>query len=360
MSASVGIVHNMYDMDKIWYHQQAARCHRYIYETEFDYQHIYRRPKNESNSLCTSICCVAQVQDTIYAIDEAEKFGHSYVNDYMYNWLLKDNGFAAPKTRLIDTALYSIIPTHRSLSGNIHAYVSRDYIKDDLASTSSNTFYLSTELSGKGPGIYATSSIVGIKYNTIYEIPNILQKYDDGEIVANTFKTKNQFDGKDWSMKKAGTPSNSMLSNARHYEGMYSCGSQLWLKWRDVDSYISSSSQPDVLTSPAATHVNTISAEKTDDVSSTVTFPQVEVVAAINRGIQSIAHKSTLYSLNLKTRIIEKFAGDSVIGELNTQEKAEFAKFKESLKLEIKNVIRKLAENVAPANCQLFSVTIDG
>ena len=31
------IVHNMYDLDSFWYHQQAARRHKYPYETKYDY-----------------------------------------------------------------------------------------------------------------------------------------------------------------------------------------------------------------------------------------------------------------------------------------------------------------------------------
>jgi hypothetical protein len=100
----------------------------------------------------------------------------------MYQWLSNDNGFATPRTRLIDTALYEIVSN--SLSSHVEG-------KAALSATDDNTYYLSAEVSSKGPGIYVTSSLVGVNYNTIYEIPNIVQDYSKGELIANTFKTKN-------------------------------------------------------------------------------------------------------------------------------------------------------------------------
>ena len=32
------IIYNMYPLDDFWYHQQAARRHKYPYETKYDYQ----------------------------------------------------------------------------------------------------------------------------------------------------------------------------------------------------------------------------------------------------------------------------------------------------------------------------------
>lgn len=345
------ILHNMYNMDNIWYHSQTARRHRYIYETEYDYQHVYRRPNNIINDqLCTSIFCCAQAQDTLYALDKPSTFGHSFVNDYMYDWLANNNGFAAPRTRTIDTLLYSVT------SGSLLSIVSTDTtaIADSLSASTSNTYFMKSELSNAKAGIYAISSLVGVQYNTIYEIPNIAQDYDKGEIIANTFKTKNQFDGYTWSMSKV---DNNMLSNARQYLGIYSCGNQIWLKWKDNVQYSSANDENIISSDIYKQHIVSASAA-----TPTVQYPQIEVIDAINRGIQEPGHKSSLYTLKLKTRLLEKFAGKKVVDALHDNTKKQlFSKtFKENMKAELQNCIRKIAEKIVPADCQLFSVTIDG
>lgn len=352
LSADGMILHNMYSMDKIWYHGQAARRHRYIYETEYDYQHVYRRPTGIQSNLSTTLCCCAQAQDTLYLLDKPVKFGHSFVNDYMYDWLANNNGFATPRTRVVDTTLYT------ATSGNLSDSLPESSVAEALSACTSDTYFMESELSNAGPGIYATSALVGVQYSTVYEIPNIVQDYDKGELIANTFKTKSQFDGYTWSMTK-GPGSNDMLSNARQYLGIYSCGSQIWLKWKDDIRYTSSGGD---LSSDIFQPQYVISANATP----TVYYPQVEVIDAINRGIQEPGHKSSLYALKLKTRLLEKFAGKAVLKSLSdngadADDIRQFSEtFKTNMKTEIQNCIRKIAERIAPVGCQLFSVTIEG
>lgn len=92
-------------------------------------------------------------------------------------------------------------------------------------------------------GVHATSAIVGVKYNTIYEIPgSIKQDYTKGELVANTFKAKNQFDA-EWNMSHFRSDQYDIrLSAARSYDGIYCCGSTVWLKYRNSINYSRSNS----------------------------------------------------------------------------------------------------------------------
>ena len=103
------IIYNMYPLDDFWYHQQAARRHKYPYETKYDYQHIYRQPSNQDDAEAAeknSLSCLAKADDTFYGLDGLSTGGHCYVNDEMYKWLLNDNGWARPPVKSIATMLY--------------------------------------------------------------------------------------------------------------------------------------------------------------------------------------------------------------------------------------------------------------
>jgi hypothetical protein len=90
--------------------------------------------------------------------------------------------------------------------------------------------------------------------------------------------------------------------------------------------------------------------------------PQVEVLTAVNRGINASAHKSTLYSIQLTVTALDKLNVDyAETEEVLTDDGEKTAvvgfntikqeKVKNMIKAEIKNCIRKIAEQIAPANC---------
>ncbi len=55
----------------------------------------------------------------------------------------------------------------------------------------STTYNFSEELLST-EGVWPTSAMLSVKYNTLYEIPgSIKQDYSKGELIANSFKTKN-------------------------------------------------------------------------------------------------------------------------------------------------------------------------
>ena len=276
------IIYNMYPLDDFWYHQQAARRHKYPYETKYDYQHIYRQPSNPDDAEATeknSLSCLAKADDTFYGLDGLSTGGHCYVNDEMYKWLLNDNGWARPPVKSIATMLY-------------HAGTLSDaYTNADLDSTKLSDYFSPEQLSAKG--LFATSAITGVRYNTIYEIPgSIKQDYSKGELIANTFKAKNSLDSQ-WNMNRS---NDSVLSNARQYKGIYSCGGTVWLKYRDNLKYTASDSTDAKQVPKWAAELSTNGYTENDR---SRTLPEIEVIAAVNRGIEVPQHKSSLYSISL-------------------------------------------------------------
>lgn len=350
------IIYNMYPLDDFWYHQQAARRHKYPYETKYDYQHIYKQPSNPDDietAAKNSLSCLAKADDTFYGLDGLSTGGHCYVNDEMYKWLLNDNGWARPPVKSIATMLY-----HAGTLSDAYYPSSEVQLSD---------YYSPEQLSAKG--LFATSAITGVRYNTIYEIPgSIKQDYSKGELIANTFKAKNSLD-RQWNMQHS---NGSVLKNARQYKGIYSCGGTVWLKYKDNLNYAASESTDAKQVPRWAAELSTDSYNETDV---SYTFPEIEVIAAVNRGIEVPQHKSSLYSISLTANALTGLVPNcytsavvnvkddesaSTVTQRTVQipQKERQERIKAILKAEIKNCIRSIAESLQPANCQLFSVNI--
>ena len=87
----------MYDTSTCLFHGLAARRHKYPYLDAYDYQHIYKSKTDSSGTeLSNGMKSIAQAQGALYAIDGLSKYGHYYVNDEIYSWLCRDNGYAFP------------------------------------------------------------------------------------------------------------------------------------------------------------------------------------------------------------------------------------------------------------------------
>lgn len=358
------IIHNMYDLDKMWYHNQAARRHRYPYEQEnYDYQHIYRKPNEKEQQTLSSM---TKLGDTIYALDTMGTKGHSFINDEMYKWLINDNGWSTPPCSYIATMLYAYTSGNQCLSNLIAA--------NSTDNTLSN-YYTTEQL--QSTGIFATSAMIGVKYNTIYEIPgSIKQDYSKNEVIANTFKTKSQYNA-EWTMLSS---DGCALSDARSYSEVRSCGGTLWLKYKTSENYVKPNAGNDLYTI-YPNFCKKIEVTTAAGSSLHASSTHVEVITRINRGVESPQHKTSLYSLNLNTTLIDKIFSDQSITykenvPLDATGKIDYSgtpssseniivddkklkALKQTIKNEIKNCIRNIAENIAPANSQLFSVSVN-
>lgn len=313
------LVHPLYESSTILFHGLGARRHRYPYAKKDDYQHIYHGmtttngtvPQHTKNGLQS----IAKAGDAIYGLDKPSTIGHYYVNDTMYEWLAQDNGYAFPKALPYKTYLY----------------------KDDVKETIDLTV-LSTMVDGV---------VEGIKYNTLFEVPGgLYQDYSTGSIFATTVKTKNQYDSK-YDM----VGDRAHLSKVREYLGIFSNNNQVYLKYRDKTETNSTNGAYKFSLTKTQSGISHFSAtEQTSNVSSQ---EQIEVLENLNRGVEPAKHKSTLYKLKLNAPFVDQLT----IKTPHTL--ADIANLKENVKQEIRNVIRSLAERVAPANAQLFNVEIN-
>lgn len=312
ISSDSGVIHNLYDSRYTLIHALAARRHRYPYCDDYDYQHIYKGMTSSDGSyLSNSIKSIAQAQGCFYAIDSRTDIGHYYINDEMYSWLCRVNGYAFPKPTRIHTMLYD----QKVLSGDLNA---------------------------------ALSCIDNIKYNTLYEIPGSLkQDYSSGAIIGTAVKCKNQYDHQ-YTMKHIG---DNLLSCAREYEKVCNCNDLVYLKYRDSISYLSTDSD---------TQNHRFASEDKPNYSNSqqpqfnYVLPHIEVLKNINRGASASNHKSTLYSIDVKARFLQKFDKNASENKIVSHEK-----ISANIKREIKNCIRQLMTQLAPANTQLFAVTVE-
>lgn len=312
-NSSYQVIHNLYDTSAILWHSIAARRHIYPYLQKFDYQHIYKGCLNrEGNREPQKTISLVQAQNTFYALTELGTLGHTYVNDDYYSWLARDNGYAYPVPSEIKTLLYRQNISSGDLSGAI------------------------------------TSALYNIGYNTLIEVPgNVQQDYQSGAMYGTAVKCKNQYDH-DYSMRHSGTHiGDVVLSGARDYYEVCNCNDQVYLKYRDVKAYSLSSTQDssrftfDSEPAPTVTHGRV---RQIADTIASYKIPHIEYLTNINRGAAPANHKSSLYSLTLKTKFLKTSDLDP--------------KIKGNIRLEIKNCIRQIVQKIAPANTQLFSVSV--
>lgn len=311
------VIHNLYDSSKTLVHNLTARSHKYPFEDQIDYQHIYNAVLDkDGNSLSNQICSVVQTQDTLYALNSPSIYGHFYVGDEYGRWLASDNGYVSAIPMEIQTFLYKDLTT---------------IISNDMSSTVKDVIH-------------------GIKYNTLFEIPgNNIQNYIAGSLLGTTMKTKTQYSS-DYSMRHNRLDREYLLSHTRQYSGIHNCNNQIYLTYTDTDDY----QRSDKVDHPDYDHdINHIFAGNpttTTDVASPYRLPHIEYITNINRGADTSAHKTSLYSLDVQT--------DFLTGEKNMLSADNQQILHDNVKLELQTVIRELAQNIVPANTQLFKINI--
>jgi len=123
----------------------------------------------------------------------------------------------------------------------------------------------------------------GIEYNSLYEINGQLYNdYESGNIAANVYKTKNQYDCT-YSMRHQ---NNHILKNARNYVGIEKCNNTLYLKYVDVVKYEKTS-------------------QKTDNANMYgMKLPNIEIVKAVQRNKEMTNHATNMYSIAINTDIL--------------------------------------------------------
>lgn len=290
----------LYDSKKMFYKSAIYGKNKTAQKgTTFDFQDIF------AHQLTNDLSCGIQVDDTLYLLQsDTTSNGHANLATDSYAFLSADTGDLSIGQVPISTYTYN-----------------RDVIEDSAEIG---------ELSGDAINL----TLRGIQYNTLFEIPgNMYNDYESGNLAANTFKTKNQYDSI-YNMNH----STLVLNNARTYVDVQRCASEVYLKYYDNVNYKVDSSKP----------ATTVKATQAATGLYGMHFPHIEVIDNINRYANRPGHKTTLYGLVVRSPITEYMDTHTTI--TNTQ--------LSNVNLEIANCVRDIAECLAPAHTQLFKVTI--
>ncbi len=253
---------------------------------------------------------------------------------------------------------YTLALTHRTTNGPNYLQTNLATLNNELSNYIDNTIY-SWEINSQQIKTYLYNTkdtlndkdqkelsnyfkpkynLVGLKYNYILEIPNVLgsnvyNDYESGDIQGDFVQAKNQYDAK-YSINM---PSISSIQNARDYIGIDICGNQPYLKFYDnVNYYLGLNTQT------KTTNFDDIqSIGVSEDSSKVYPFQKIETFDYINRFRNISKHKSPLYSLKINK------TGLSYIKDSDARIK---------IKKEITNNIREITKKLCPAQTQLFNV----
>ena len=253
---------------------------------------------------------------------------------------------------------YTLALTHRTTNGPNYLQTNLATLNNELSNYIDNTIY-SWEINSQQIKTYLYNTkdtlndkdqkelsnyfkpkynLVGLKYNYILEIPNVLgsnvyNDYESGDIQGDFVQAKNQYDAK-YSINM---PSISSIQNARDYIGIDICGNQPYLKFYDnVNYYLGLNTQT------KTTNFDDIqSSGVSEDSSKVYPFQKIETFDYINRFRNISKHKSPLYSLKINK------TGLSYIKDSDARIK---------IKKEITNNIREITKKLCPAQTQLFNV----
>ncbi len=251
-----------------------------------------------NHKLSSDLINTIQVDNIIYALEPKNEYGRYNLSCDILNYLSTDNKQLLPPIDKIKTVIYKYDDT-KSLN-----------IKNELTT---------------------------IKYNTIYEINgSIYNDYESGNIIANTFKGKNQFDST-YNMKH---DNEYILKNAREYIDIDKCGNQIYLKYYDNISYNS----------------------ETDETQTTksINYQNIEIIRQINRFDKLDNHKTNLYSIAIQTDILDQIKQKITMFNNNPLTLPEQNILINNLIFEIKNSIKNIIKNIQPAHAQLLDVYVNG
>lgn len=299
-NANNEMIHNLYNSKNVYYKSPLFKKNATDRTGDtYDYTDIF------SHKVENEIEHATQVNNVIYMLENLQKNSSFSLDDDVYTYLAHDNGLVEPEKTEIQTILYN---------------------RDKLLDKDNITFDNIDELTSK--------VVKNVEYNTVYELPgNIQNDYNSGNIAANFFKTKNEYNS-EYSMTNNKQNNSNFLINARNYVNIDSCGELVFLKYYDCVTYNYSREDGDIQ------YVS-----KYDRAANIYDFniPHVEVINGINRYSNSIGHKSNMYSIVVKIPLLSKINDANIV---------------ENIKTEVVSIVRTIVEKLAPAHTQLFNVYV--
>lgn len=184
----------------------------------------------------------------------------------------------------------------------------------------------------KGVGYNTLVGVLHKNSGDVRQLSNYSQ-FENGNIYGDMYVCKNMYDSQ-YSMKMS---SDHELNNCREYVGMTFNGNHLFLKYIDGTNYIG--------------NTQTLSGKNTleKQMSDTIPYQKIETFEPITIKNQSESmHKSNFYSI----RIFDSGLSEEQIQNNSEEDK----KMLNMIKNDITQAVRKIAENIAPINTQLFEV----
>lgn len=280
--------------------------------TTYDFQDV------TNHKLSSELLDICHLDNIMYAIEPKNEYGRYELSCDVWSWLSVNHSKIALPLKKIDTFIYDYDKVEEVLKNNANLNLCADALIRDTFNS--------------------------IQYNMIYEINgNIYNDYEGGNIAANTFKAKNQYNCEyDMLHNSHG----NILSCARDYVEINACDDVLYMKYYDNVNYYNNG------TSTTKVHNNY-----------NFCYPNIEVVKAINRYESFNAHKTNLYSIVVKTDILQKvkeYITTNAGGESHFDEtKSKLLNLiLNNIGLEIANGVRSIAESLQPAHAQLYSIYV--
>ena len=302
-------IHNIYNTKDMFYKSaiyDKGKSERTgtTYDFKNIFSHVLEQPYKD----------VIQVENTLYAIADLSPYGHIEIDEDVYQYLAIDNNKITLNNIDIQTCLYDKNEVSAIVAGDEHAD------KNNIVK----------------------KIFTGVKYNTLLEMPGtILNENDSGNIAANAFKGKNQYNSL-FDMEHTKNEDND-LKHARSYVKIDNCNNQIYFKYYDNLNYVSQNDTTESI--PQVQHLTAIPGEQRFGINQK--YQNIETIDYISRYANQYGHKSNLYSVNINTDI---FDNSSIVLD---------DKSKEFLKNNIKSFVKNITSRMMPAHTQLFQVTIN-
>lgn len=273
--------------------------------TTYDFQDV------TNHKLSSSLLDICHADNIMYAIEPKNQYGRYSLSCDIWSWISVDHGYMDVPLKKINTDIYDVAKLSAALMSPA-----------DI------------------PANVVKRKFTDIKYNMLYEINgSIYNDYEGGSIAANTFKAKNQYN----STYDMLHDSNYKLKNARDYIGIGACNNNIYLKYYDTVNYPNSGS-------PSQPNTNKYG----------FCYPNVEVIKAINRYESFNAHKTNLYSIVIKTDML-----NAVHEKMMDIKNVDYAIIKaleqqivDRMCLDISNGVKSITRLLQPAHTQLYAVYV--
>lgn len=193
------------------------------------------------------------------------------------------------------------------------------------------------------------NNLLAVNYNYIleFQLGKIRNIYDEGMLFCDPYVGKNHYTAEYTVSASTDTAGKFVLDDCRDYCGIGCGGGQVFLKYTDDKRYVEDSRVDTPYTNINGKPITEVTMKQQAVHGRQFNFQHIEVLKSMNRFSPSNQHKSNIYSLEL---VDTGLNDNSNIAE----------SIKEKLRQDVKNMVRDMAEQICPADTQLFEVYFSG